>query len=132
MSLGSRQRQFSLNIAKLIIFAHENGYGITFGDAYRDPRMYGNWGDSKGYSSPHSVHKIRLAVDLNLFEDGEYLTGDDARLGHGFLHDYWDTLNGSERIRKDLNHYSFTFNGFRKGGDIFIQSSLNIHRVDVF
>ena len=61
-------------IAELILWAYDQGYEITFGDAYRDPRLHGSLGEKKGYGHPKSNHKQRLAIDLNLFKDGIYLT----------------------------------------------------------
>tara|TARA_R110000868_G_scaffold275405_1_gene535139 strand:- start:331 stop:471 length:141 start_codon:yes stop_codon:yes gene_type:complete len=37
--------------------------------------VHGNVGEKKSYSAANSLHKQRLAVDFNLFRDGQYLTG---------------------------------------------------------
>ena len=63
-------------VAQLIDKAHELGYELTFGDAYRDPRVHGEQGVKKSYSEGRSAHKHRLAVDLNLFKDGTFLSTD--------------------------------------------------------
>ena len=31
-------------IAQLVIFAYSKGYELTYGDAYRDPRVFGDAG----------------------------------------------------------------------------------------
>ena len=108
MTLGQKQRIFVRNIAKLIEWAYENGYELTFGDAYRDPRLHGVLGEKRGYGHAKSCHKIRLAVDLNLFKDGAFISDGAA---HAPLHDYWDTLGGAPRIPGDMNHYSMTHDG---------------------
>ena len=105
MSLGNKQRVFTKQVANLILFAYEIGYEMTFGDCYRDDRC--------DYGHKQSLHRSRLAVDLNLFKKGEYLQGKGAECGHTLMHDYWDTVGGAERIDKDLNHYSFEHNGIR-------------------
>ena len=111
MSLGSKQRKFTFMVGLLIKWAYENGYELTFGDAYRDPRVFGQAGDKKGYGRSRSNHKIRLAVDLNLFKDGKYLTKTDD---HKLLGEYWESLGGSWGGRfNDGNHYSLEHNGFR-------------------
>lgn len=102
MRLSEKQRLFSVAIAKLIIYADSLGYGLTFGDAYRDPRV--------SYGHKNSCHRSRLAVDFNLFINGTYSPHNKE---HDKLHDYWDELGGAERIEKDLNHYSFEHNGVR-------------------
>lgn len=111
MTLGQKQRKFTLMISKLIQFAYENGYELTFGDAYRDPRVHGEVGVKKSYSSANSLHKERLAVDFNLFKDGKFLTASDD---HRPLGEYWESLGGSWGGRfssPDGNHYSLEHNG---------------------
>ena len=109
MTLGQKQRKFTRMIADLIIYAYENGYELTFGDAYRDPRMHGHAGEKKSYSSANSLHKERLAVDFNLFRDGQYLTRTED---HKQLGEYWESMGGAWGGRfNDGNHYSIEHNG---------------------
>jgi hypothetical protein len=87
----------------LILEAEKRGYEVTLGDAYRDPRA------TFPYSHPKSNHYNRLAIDLNLFKDGEYITNDR---GHRELHEWWVTYcGGAEMIDNDFNHYSFEHEG---------------------
>jgi len=109
MSLGYDQKLFASLIPRLIDWAYENGYEVTFGDAYRDPRVFGTFGDKLGYGAANSYHKRRLAIDLNLFKDGKYLmsTGEHKPLG-----EYWKSLHpkctwGGDFKNPDGNHYSF-------------------------
>lgn len=92
-------------IAQLIVHASDLGYGLTFGDAYRDPRAFKG---TKPYGKLLSNHKKRLAVDFNIFKDGEFLQGDEAHEAHSKLHDFWDSIGGNRRIPNDLNHYDYT------------------------
>ena len=113
LTLGQKQRLFTRLMAELIEWAYDQGYELTFGDAYRDPRLHGQHGESGGYGAKGSCHKLRLAVDLNLFKDGEFLeqTEDHLPLGQ-----YWETLHPScvwGGKFKDGNHYSFEHNGFK-------------------
>ena len=108
-SLGQKQRRFVRLIGLLIEYAYQQGYELTFGDAYRDPRMHGEVGQKKSYSSANSVHKSRLAVDFNLFKNGEYLTSTEA---HRPLGEYWESLGGTWGGRfNDGNHYSLEHQG---------------------
>ena len=59
MTLGEKQRQFAKLIPRLIDKAHELGFEVTLGDAYRDPRLHGEFGVKKGYSAK-SIRKYRL------------------------------------------------------------------------
>lgn len=111
MTLGQLQREFPLMIAKLIVFAYEHGYELTFGDAFRDPRLHGELGEKKGYSAANSNHKIRLAVDFNLFKDGKFLTSTED---HKKLGEFWESIGGSWGGRfssPDGNHYSVEWRG---------------------
>lgn len=111
MSLGVEQRRFTFMVGLLIKWAYENGYELTFGDAYRDPRVFGRTGDKKGYGRSKSNHKLRLAVDFNLFIDGKFQTTTEA---HEPLGIYWESLGGSWGGRfNDGNHYSLENNGRR-------------------
>jgi hypothetical protein len=100
LSLSRQQQVFAKHIALLILFADSRGYSVTFGDAYRDPR-----GEQLSYASANSEHKRRLAVDLNLFKDGEYLgkTDDHEELGA-----FWESLDENNEWGghwEDGNHY---------------------------
>lgn len=107
--LGTKQRIFTRMIADLILFAYENGYELTFGDAYRDHRVFGAPGTKRNYSSANSLHKERLAVDLNLFKNGKFLT---ATEDHRLLGEYWESIGGTWGGRfNDGNHYSVEHNG---------------------
>jgi len=111
MSLGNKQRQFTRMVGLLIEWAYQNGYELTFGDAYRDPRVFGPVGEKKGYGRSKSNHKVRLAVDFNLFKDGRYLT---ATEDHRPLGEYWESIGGAWGGRfNDGNHYSLEHQGRR-------------------
>ncbi|AQZ96547.1 M15 family metallopeptidase [Halopseudomonas phragmitis] len=110
-TLGQKQRRFTRMIGLLIEYAYQNGYELTFGDAYRDPRVHGQVGEKKSYSSAGSLHKQRLAVDFNLFRDGRYLTQTED---HRLLGEYWESLGGAWGGRfNDGNHYSLEHDGRR-------------------
>lgn len=111
MSLSEKQMRFTRKLADLISFAYSMGYGLTFGDAYRDPRLHGEIGEKKSYSHRNSAHKVRLAVDFNLFVNGEYKSGYCEE--YKILHDYWQVLGGAPMIENDPNHFSFEHNGVR-------------------
>lgn len=95
MTLGDKQRKFSLMIAKLIIFAYKKGYEITCGDFFAHDKH-----------KDGSFHYKKLAADLNLFKDRKYLTKTED---HRFLGEKWESMGGTwgGRFRnKDGNHYS--------------------------
>lgn len=113
MSLQQTQSEFAVLSAKLILQAVEMGYAVTWGDAYRDPRVFGALGESLGYGHPKSAHKQRLAVDLNLFKDGVFLSTTEA---HRALGEWWEKQHPLARWGgrfNDGNHYSFEVNGVK-------------------
>lgn len=101
MTLRQRQSLFVKKVALLILFAYEQGYELTFGDAYA----------TTGHKQ-NSFHYQKLAIDLNLFKDGKYLTSTES---HRPLGEFWESLGGSWGGRfgdnkgkgADGNHYSF-------------------------
>ena len=113
MSLRKKQSEFSRLVARLIDKAYELGFEITLGDAYRDPRVHGDLGVRKSYSHPRSAHKVRLAIDLNLFKEGDYLEGSEA---HRPLGEWWEQQHPDARWGgrfDDGNHYSFEHEGIK-------------------
>lgn len=94
MSLRKEQSEFVKMIGLLITYAYAIGYEITFGDAWA----------REGHKKD-SFHYKRLAIDLNLFKDGEYLeqTSDHMPLGL-----FWESIGGTWGGRfEDGNHYSW-------------------------
>jgi hypothetical protein len=113
-TLGEKQRQFALMVAQLIIYINSlPGYAVTLGDCYRDPRC--------DYGHPQSLHRQRLAVDINLFVNGEYITcvGELADL-HWILYEkvgkFWENIGGTwggRFAKSDPNHFSLEHDGVR-------------------
>jgi hypothetical protein len=98
MGLRKKQSRFVLMVAQLIIFADANGYELTFGDAYA----------TDGHMDM-SLHYERLAIDLNLFRDGAYLTRTED---HKPLGEFWEFIGGTWGGRfGDGNHYSLEHGG---------------------
>jgi hypothetical protein len=111
MTLGTKQKAFLPMLAKLITYAYAQGYELTLGDAYRDPRVFGAVGIKQGYGEAKSCHKVRLAIDLNLFKGGVYLTATEDYTPLGV---YWESLGGSWGGRfKDGDHFSIENEGMR-------------------
>ena len=86
MSPRERQSRFVYCVGKLIVYAYEHGYELTWGDTY----------PGKFKHKATGMHPLGLAVDLNLFRDGRYLdtTEDHAPLGHqaGGKRECWEVF----------------------------------------
>lgn len=102
MAIRSKQSKFAHAVALLILYIEQKGYEVTFGDAYRDPRCK--------YGHKRTLHRKRLAIDLNLFKAGVYIRDDT---GHREFHDYWVEIGGAAMVERDPNHYSFEHRGMR-------------------
>ncbi|MEW4516640.1 M15 family metallopeptidase [Proteus vulgaris] len=110
MTLGEKQRKFTRMIADLIIFAYDNGYELTFSEAYRTPEQ-AKLNAKLGTGIKNSLHTQRLAVDFNLFKEGVYLT---KTTDHQPLGEYWESIGGTWGGRfNDGNHYSLEHNGVK-------------------
>ena len=107
-----KQTAFSRMLVRLLQKAHDLGYEVTLGEAYRPPEQAAA-NAAKGVGIRNSLHILRLAVDLNLFRDGQYLSSTES---HRPLGEYWESIGGSwgGRFSKpDGNHYSLEYNGVR-------------------
>lgn len=113
MTLGEKQQLFTVMIGNLINWAEEKGYRLTFGEAYRTPEQAA-LNAKKGSGISNSLHTQRLAVDFNLFINGQYMTRtEDYRP----LGEYWESIGGSWggrfKSNPDGNHFSLEHNGVR-------------------
>ena len=104
MRLSHKQQLFTRMLGLLlhrILF--RKGYEVTLGRGHVPGAKVG--------SGAFSCHHHKLAVDLNLFIDGEYQTGSDAYLELG---EHWESLGGSWGGRfDDGNHFSLEHGGVR-------------------
>lgn len=98
-ALLEAQQGFAADVAQLIAYGLLRGDAFTFGDAL-----------AKDGHVAHSLHYERLAVDLNLFVNGEWVRGDHQEW-HA-LGVFWKSLHprnrwgGDIRGKVDLNHLS--------------------------
>ena len=121
MTESDHQAKFLYLMSLHVIWCNHNGYKVTSGDFYRDPRSHGKYGEGSGcagYSSSSSLHKKRRAGDLNLFI-GADAHPDDAATGGSYAQDseayrpaaeHWESLHPCCRsgIRyKDANHFEY-------------------------
>lgn len=139
-TLGEKQRDFPVLLAALISWAYAEGYEITLGEAYRSDEQaainalgvagrsnladvawragfhqfataLSNNGKNNGIAM--SLHQARLAIDLNVFKGGVYLTKSED---YKPLGDKWKSLDvdarwGGDFSSPDGNHFSLTHGG---------------------
>jgi hypothetical protein len=108
MTLSEKQRRFTWLVSCLIDWAYGNGYELVLGHAYRSPEEQKRLYDAGISPTLKSKHKKCLAIDLNLFKDGVYLTKTED---HEPLGKYWESLDDEcvwgGRF-SDGNHYQYT------------------------
>ena len=109
------QFKFTDDVCYLIGFAYNQGYTLTFGEAYRTPEQAA-LNAKNGTGIANSLHTKRLAIDFNVFVDGKYLTkSEDLRE----LGEYWKSLNpknawgGDFKTNPDGNHFSQSYGGVK-------------------
>ena len=106
MTLREKQSAFMWMLADLIRHADHLGYELTMGRGYAS--VAANKADN---GHPNSNHLNRLAIDLNLFKNGRFLTETDD---HEPLGIYWESIGGTWGGRfNDGNHYSLEHNGVK-------------------
>ena len=90
MTLVETQQQFCVHVSMLILHIVDTGFEVTIGEAFRtieQQKIYVKSGKSK---SMNSRHLMRLAIDLNLFSGGEYLT---SREPYKDAAEFWEKLH---------------------------------------
>lgn len=113
MTLGEKQREYVRCLGLLIQYAYaHNGWAFSLSEGYvgdTDARD----GDR---DSPHlkgGCHDVRLALDLNLFINGNWIQ-DGSHKAWKELAEYWKGLHPLARAGYDFgdsNHFSFTHEG---------------------
>ncbi len=117
MTLRQKQSIFAHLVSGLLLAATKFGYEVTLGEAYRSPEEAARLA-ALGKGIAKSLHTQRLAIDLNLFRDGVYLTKATDYL---MLGEWWElnstpdyTCSWGGRFENgDANHFSLAHNGRR-------------------
>ncbi len=112
--LTTRQKQalFAKLVGELIQFAYELGYELTFGEAWRSEHEAERLArEGRVRAIRRSLHQDRLAIDLNLFHNGVWLT---RTTDHKPLGEWWEQRHPLCRWGgrfEDGNHYSLEHEG---------------------
>jgi len=107
VSLGDKQELFTRCLVQLLLRMHLEGYQVRMGQVERSPEEAARLG------KPNSVHTLRLAADLHLFQDRHYLT---ETKDHETFGVFWERLHPDCRWGGrfgDGNHYSITHDGVK-------------------
>ena len=114
MTLRKQQSLFARLIAEHVTWLYAQGYGITGGWGFR-PQWACDYLAIQGKGIRRSVHRLKLALDINLFKNGKYLTTTEA---HRFSGEKWKSRHplcrwGGDFRNRDGNHYSLERGGVK-------------------
>lgn len=114
MTLAEKQQKFVYLVAKLVTWSYEQGYRLTFGEAYRTQEQAA-FNALHGSGIRNSLHNIRLAIDLNLFITSKYRSDSES---YRVLGNYWKSLDpdcawGGDFSKPDGNHFSLAHDGIK-------------------
>ena len=100
LRLGQKQELFAILYAEHLVWLYEQGYRCRLGDVHA---TIGHKVDS--------LHYIKLAGDVNLFKNGDYITSTE---GHRKSGEKWESRHPLCRWGgryNDGNHYEVTHGG---------------------
>ena len=117
MTLLEKQFGFSRQLAIFLGDLETLGYDVTMGEAWR-PDFTAQHYAQMGKGIVSSLHRLRLAVDLNLFKDRQFLTRTEdyepaGKLWEGYTQSGLIFCWGGRFTKPDANHFSVTHNGIR-------------------
>lgn len=139
MTMSELQQDFARKLSELIVHINSvPGYACTLGEGWRSdaqaelnalphetrervasaimgvaPGLSHAIAVSTGMGIAHSVHRLRLAQDLNLFKDGQYCTDPEAYRPFG---EWWKQQHPLARWGgdfRDCDHFSFEYGGVK-------------------
>jgi hypothetical protein len=114
-TLFEKQTEFSVLVARLILQAVDMGYQVKIGEVLRPKEMAQIYA-ARGIGVKNSLHIIQLAIDLQLFLGGEFLTHseDYEPLGLWWEKQSTDDFKCAWGGRfGDGNHFSLEHNGVK-------------------
>lgn len=111
-TLRQKQCRFARAVPLLLQYMTALGYEYTLGEAWRT-QAQANANAARGAGISNSLHIERLAIDINLFKDGNYLEDSEAHRPFG---EFWKSLGadyfwGGDFTKPDGNHYSVGHGG---------------------
>jgi peptidoglycan L-alanyl-D-glutamate endopeptidase CwlK len=108
MSLRQEQSIFSADVMRLMLWAQENGYEWTFGEAQRTAEQQAIYYKTGRSKTMNSFHLKRLAIDLFFFRDGKLLATKEEVQPIGNAWEVMSAKNqwgGNWKSFKDVPHF---------------------------
>lgn len=116
-TIFEKQTKFAELSAKLILKAFELGYEVTLGEAWR-PDVVAQAYATDGRGIKNSLHRLRLAIDINLFHGGKHLNKSEE---YRILGEWWEAQSTKDSLILccwggrfgDGNHFSIEHGGVK-------------------
>lgn len=111
MKIGEAQELFGRLLGELLVYIHLKGYQVRLGDVLA--RATDTDINGKPTHKKNSQHFKKLAIDINLFKDGGFLSKTED---HKIFGEFWESLHPNCRSGTrygDGNHYEVMENGWR-------------------
>ena len=91
MKLSEKQQTFARNVGLLLgwVYSHKD-WGVSLGEVHRPRVLQYLYLWAKRSQTLKSKHLDRLAIDLNLFIDGKYITDPEK---YRTLGEFWESLH---------------------------------------
>ena len=106
MTTSDKQANFLIDVARLIFWLSSNGYKATGGELYRtafQQREFMRLGLS---NANHSQHQDKLAIDLNIWIDGDLMwqvEKNELKNKMQPVGDFWESLREGNRWGGNFN-----------------------------
>ncbi|AQW84183.1 putative cysteine peptidase, peptidase M15 family [Campylobacter pinnipediorum subsp. pinnipediorum] len=102
MPLGKEQEDFTKDLNKLLTYLHNNNYNVRCGELFRTQEQQEIYYQRKLTKTKNSYHTKKLAIDLFIFKDNQWLkTKEQLQL----IGDYWESLS-------NINKWGGNYNSF--------------------
>ena len=117
MTLLEKQKLFSKFLARFLQDLHLRGYEVTIGEVFRPSEMAEIYA-SQGKGVANSLHSLKLAVDLNIFYQGRFLTTKEeleipGKIWKAYTTSIAQTCWGGDFEKLDCDHFSIFHNGVK-------------------
>jgi D-alanyl-D-alanine dipeptidase len=110
MTLREKQSRFAELVSEFLTWLYSSGYEVTFGEVYRPDHMQ-KWYFDNGFSTTmNSLHNKKLAIDLNIFKNGKWITDKNDLINIGTKWEAMDNNNrwgGFWKKPQDTDHFQY-------------------------
>ena len=104
MTLRQEQSAFALDLVHFLLWATEQGYDYTLGEAQRTPEQQKIYMDTGRSKTMDSKHLKKLAADIFFFKNGRLLSSKEEMQPIG---NAWEKLSSKNSWGGNWNSFNF-------------------------